>query len=171
MNGRPGTNSSHEKAKDFKNTILRLIKELKGYRILISFALVLAILGSVLSIIAPNKLSSLTNEIQVALEINNENLEILNKHIQTEAENMYSNLENIISLNITDETINKINNSTTISESEKQSFNNFINEIDINKLNTLSTDVLNIILSETVYKEKLISVEDKITLIKNKSEN
>ena len=167
MNGRPGTNSSHEKAKDFKNTILRLIKELKGYRILISFALVLAILGSVLSIIAPNKLSSLTNEIQVALEINNENLEILNKHIQTEAENMYSNLENIISLNITDETINKINNSTTISESEKQSFNNFINEIDINKLNTLSTDVLNIILSETVYKEKLISVEDKITLIKN----
>ena len=167
MNGRPGMNSSHEKAKDFKNTILRLIKELKGYRILISFALVLAILGSVLSIIAPNKLSSLTNEIQVALEINNENLEILNKHIQTEAENMYSNLENIISLNITDETINKINNSTTISESEKQSFNNFINEIDINKLNTLSTDVLNIILSETVYKEKLISVEDKITLIKN----
>ena len=44
MNGRPGMNSSHEKAKDFKNTILRLIKELKGYRILISFALVLAIL-------------------------------------------------------------------------------------------------------------------------------
>ena len=78
MNGRPGMNSSHEKVKDFKNTILRLIKELKGYRILISFALVLAILGSVLSIIAPNKLSSLTNEIQVALEINNENLVLAN---------------------------------------------------------------------------------------------
>ncbi len=170
MNGRPGMNSSHEKAKDFKNTIKRLIKELKGYRLLIVFSLILAVLGSILSIIAPNKLSSLTNEIQGALQINSNNLQILNEHIKNETseEVMYKKLEDIINLEINNDTINKINNNNTISESEKEAFNNFVQKNKpINELNNLSNDVLNIILNESLYKETEISIEDKITLIKN----
>mgnify|MGYP003370765661 CR=1 FL=1 len=56
-----------EKAKDFKGAIKRLFHELKDFRILIIIAFILAILGSVLSIIAPNQLSNLTDEIQKGL--------------------------------------------------------------------------------------------------------
>ena len=52
-----------EKAKDFKGAMKRLFKELKSFRVLIAISLVLAILGAVLSIIAPNILSDLTDEI------------------------------------------------------------------------------------------------------------
>lgn len=56
-----------EKAKDFKGAMKRLFKELKSFRVLVAIALILAILGSVLSIIAPNKLSDLTDEISKGL--------------------------------------------------------------------------------------------------------
>ena len=56
-----------EKAKDFKSAIKRLFKELNVYKILISVAIILAILSSVLSILAPNRLSDLTDEIQKGL--------------------------------------------------------------------------------------------------------
>ena len=56
-----------EKAKDFKSAIKRLFKELKGFRKLIMVALVLAILSSILSISAPNKLSDLTDKISEGL--------------------------------------------------------------------------------------------------------
>ena len=67
-------NASNEKAKDFKSAITRLFKELKSFKVLITIALVLAALGSVLSIFAPNKLSSLTDEISKGLVINTNNL-------------------------------------------------------------------------------------------------
>ena len=173
MNGRPGMNSSHEKAKDFKNTIIRLVKELKGYRLLITFSLILAILGSILSIVAPDKLSLLTNEIQEALQINTDNLEILNEHIKTETteENIYKSFGNIISLNITNEKVDEIKNSDELSKSEKEAFNNFKeNGSQISGLIALSNNVLNIILDESIYKETLISTKDKIKLINNISD-
>jgi ATP-binding cassette subfamily B protein len=56
-----------EKAKNFKSAIKRLFKELKNFRIIIFVALILSMISSILSIIAPDKLSSLTDEIQVGL--------------------------------------------------------------------------------------------------------
>ena len=56
-----------DKAKDFKGAMKRLFSELKPFKILIFIAIVLAILGSILSIIAPNKLSNLTDEISKGL--------------------------------------------------------------------------------------------------------
>ena len=50
-------------AKDFKNAIRRLVLELKPYKVLIFIALILAGLGSVLSILAPDQLSRLTDEV------------------------------------------------------------------------------------------------------------
>ena len=52
-----------EKAKDLKGSMLRLIKELKSFHTLVIISLVLAALGSILSIQAPDKLSELTDEI------------------------------------------------------------------------------------------------------------
>ena len=66
--GGPGmAQGSGEKAKDFNSAIVRLFKELKGYKILIGIAIVLAIAGSILSIFTPNKLSDVTDKIQEGL--------------------------------------------------------------------------------------------------------
>ena len=76
---RPARN--FEKAKDFKGSITRLLKELKGYKFLIGLSLTLAVMGSILSVITPNRLSDLTNEIQKGLVINNDNLELITSSI------------------------------------------------------------------------------------------
>lgn len=68
-----------EKAKDFKSAIKRLFKELKGFKILITVAIILAILSAVLSIVAPDQLSNLTDEISAGLR-GNMNMENI-KHI------------------------------------------------------------------------------------------
>ena len=65
--GGPGGAMTGEKAKDFKQAVKRLLKELKGYKVLIIISLILAIAGAVLSISAPNKLSELTDEIQALI--------------------------------------------------------------------------------------------------------
>ena len=78
-----------EKAKDFKGAMKRLFKELKPFRVLVIIALILAALGSILSLVAPNKLSDLTDEISKGLTVNKNNLETLT---QTIKENMQNEL-------------------------------------------------------------------------------
>ena len=74
-------NKENSKPKDLKKSLSRLIKELSKYKLLIIISLILAIFGSVLSIISPNKLSSLTDEITNGLMINKENFTSLNEQI------------------------------------------------------------------------------------------
>ncbi len=62
---------NNEKAKDFKASMKRLFKELNSFKVLIIIALVLAALSSILSIVAPNKLSELTDEISKGLNVVN----------------------------------------------------------------------------------------------------
>jgi ATP-binding cassette subfamily B protein len=64
---RHGRGANIEKAKDFKGAMKRLFSELKSYKLFIALALILAVLGSILSIIAPNKLSDMTDEISKGL--------------------------------------------------------------------------------------------------------
>ena len=75
-----------DKAKDFKSAIKRLLKELNSFKISIFISLTLAALGAVLSIISPNKLKDLTNEISKGLIINTKNMETLNKEMQKNME-------------------------------------------------------------------------------------
>ena len=70
-----------EKAKDLKGAILRLVKELKTQKVLIIISLILAVFGAVLSILAPDKLSALTDEISSGLVANKDNLELLSNKI------------------------------------------------------------------------------------------
>ena len=73
--------ASTEKVKDFKGSLKRLLKEMKPYKFLIIFALILAALGSILSIMAPDKLSSLTDEISKGLVVKSDNLQEVNERI------------------------------------------------------------------------------------------
>ena len=80
---RPGMGRNPgEKAKDFKSAIKRLISELKGFKLLIIIALILAIIGAILSILAPNRLSKLTDEISKGLVVNSENIQLLSTKIK-----------------------------------------------------------------------------------------
>lgn len=84
---RPNANQVQEKAKDFKGAIKRLFKELNPFKVLITFALVLAALGSILAIFAPNKLSELTDKISEGLVVNSKNLEIISESIMNNYQN------------------------------------------------------------------------------------
>ncbi len=64
---RRGNQNPNDKAKDFKGAILRLYKELNKYRLAVAMALILAILGAIIGIKAPNKLSNLTDEIRLGV--------------------------------------------------------------------------------------------------------
>ena len=79
MRGKGG--NPNDKAKDFKGAMSRLFLELKKYRILIIVALILAMLGAVMSIVSPNKLSELADEIQKGLVINTKNMQELSQKI------------------------------------------------------------------------------------------
>lgn len=71
-----------EKAKDFKGSINRLIKELGKYRILLLTSILLAVLSSVLTIYAPNRIRDLTDEISGSLFVNKTNIEKISNNIK-----------------------------------------------------------------------------------------
>ena len=70
-----------EKSKDFKGSVIRLIKSLKGYRAAILVGLILAMASSILSLVAPNKLSEITDYITVGLKPDGEKLQEVSKAI------------------------------------------------------------------------------------------
>ena len=70
-------NNKNLKPKNLKKSLSRLIKELNKYKILIIISLLLAVVGSILSIITPNKLSKLTDEITKGLIINKDNFNLI----------------------------------------------------------------------------------------------
>ena len=70
-----------DQAKDFKGSIVRLMGELKSFKVLIVISLVLAALGAILSILAPDKLSELTDEISLGLVVNSDNLQTISDKI------------------------------------------------------------------------------------------
>lgn len=74
-------NNKNLKPKNLKKSLSRLIKELNKYKILIIISLLLAVVGSILSIITPNKLSKITDEITNGLIINKDNFKTLNEQI------------------------------------------------------------------------------------------
>ncbi|OFL16810.1 ABC transporter [Anaerococcus sp. HMSC068A02] len=71
-----------EKPKDLKSSIKRLTKELKEFKFLIGLSIVLAIVGSILTIITPNKLSDMVDEISLGIRPRVENIEPIAKNIQ-----------------------------------------------------------------------------------------
>ena len=79
--GGPRTGHVTEKAKDFKGAIKRLLQELSGFKKLIIISLVLAALGAILTIVTPNILSDLTDEISKGLVLNKDNFEKLTKEV------------------------------------------------------------------------------------------
>lgn len=59
-----------EKSRDFKGSILKLFNNLNNYKYFIIISLILAMVSAILSLIAPNKLSDLTDTITLGIQPN-----------------------------------------------------------------------------------------------------
>ena len=168
-----GKNSSNEKAKDFNLAIKRLVNSLKRFKVLIIISLLFAAISSILSLVSPNRLSSLTDEIAKGLVINTENMTKLQEDLLTNVneDNMGLVINDILKLNIDNNTIYKVNSSNISSEDKILFMNNLSNingdrENALKYIASLPDSVLNIILEESKYNDINISVSDKISLLK-----
>lgn len=169
----PGMHSV-EKAKDFKGSISRLLRELKPFHSLIALALILAILGSILSILAPNKLSKLTDKISEGLVVNSSALEQISSNIknQLNEENLKEEIPKILNIELSQGKVIEIMTSDQISEEEKVQFNILIEKMNkgivenvVSEINSLPESILNILLTDSIYNEVAVSKEDKKILL------
>ncbi len=80
-----------EKSKDFKGSVIKLIKSLKGFHVAIIVGLILAMASSILSLIAPNKLSEITDYITVGLKPDVDKLKVINTEIYSNALDNFMN--------------------------------------------------------------------------------
>ena len=175
----PAGGQNYEKAKDFKGAIKRLFSELNTYKTLIVIAFTLAILGSVLSILAPNRLSDLTDEISAGLVINQNNMEILTKKAteNLSEDKLKKLLPEILKPNFSEENIQNIMQDKNISNQDKQKLGEILSNIEKNSEESFKTlaelpdSILEKIFTETTYEGKTITSKDKITLLKMDKEN
>ncbi len=169
-------NQTPQKAKNFKEALIRLFKELKGFSVIITIALILAALGSILSIIAPDKLADITDQISDGLVVNKENLETISKKTTAslDEKTLEKKMPEILSLNISEEANFNIAASSSITPEEKQKYMEIMKEISasqdktkaLEKLLELPNSILKIILPETTYENIKVTTQDKIELLK-----
>ena len=141
-----------EKPKDLKNAIKKLFVYLKNFRLLIYASLILATLGAILSIIGPNKLSDLTDEISSGLVINQENLEAITTQITS---------------NLTEDkmpyVINDIMLDSSISVEDKSVLSTYdFKNGDITKL---PISIQNKLFNEFKFNNSTVTVQDQIEFI------
>jgi ATP-binding cassette subfamily B protein len=114
----PRPNKDITKAKDFKGAIKRLLKELSGFKKLVIISLVLAALGAILTIVTPNILSDLTDEISKGLVLNKDNFLKLTKEVTSSL-----NEESISKvIDFSEKNIGKVMMSSNISKNDLMKF-------------------------------------------------
>lgn len=171
---RPNGSNTNDKAKDFKKAIGRLFKELKDFKVLIFLSLILAVLGAILSILAPNKLSDLTDKISNGLVVNTSNMKKITTSITNSLseEELQTKMPKILDMNLSSSSVKEIMASSTITNEEKKQFQEFLGSMNtsdqkslINNLTTLSPNILKIILKDSEYENQKITTDDKIALL------
>ena len=168
--GPVGTN---DKPNNFGEAITKLLKSINRYKVLIIISLLLAAFSSVLSLVSPNRLSDLTDEISKGLGINTSRVEEVQKDIFTnlDKDKLPVLIGEILDLNINEDVIYKVS-SSGISNEEKDTFMEVLTKINNDRensllyLNELPDGVLSIILNDSTYNDVYISTEDKISLIR-----
>lgn len=155
---------NNEKSKDFVGSIKRLLANLKPWKILMGLAITLAFLSAILSLTAPNKLSSLTDVITNGIKPNTEVLQ----SVITEITNNF----NEASLQ---EKSMHILTSENISFEDKTTYQEFLAGMQANtakdqktilkNILALPDDILNILIDDINVNGTTISREDEITFL------
>lgn len=155
---------NNEKSKDFVGSIKRLLANLKPWKILMGLAITLAFLSAILSLTAPNKLSSLTDVVTNGIKPNTEVLQ----SVITEITNNFNeaSLQKKSMLILTSE---------NISFEDKATYQEFLAGMQANtakdqktilkNILALPDDILNILIDDINVNGTTISREDEITFL------
>ena len=139
-----------EKSKDFKGSMIKLFKSIKQYHLAILVGLILAVTSSILSLIAPNKLSTITDYITEGLRPNTEKLLEINNNIYTELNKNF---------------ISTYSNKSNLEQDQLELFNAYntdSKEDDIIAFNNLTQETINTIVNDIIIDNKTISKKDQI---------
>ena len=159
---RPGPRTN-EKSKDFFGSMKRLLKNLNPWKYVVIFALILAMVSAILSLIAPNKLSDFTDIITDGLKPNTTKLEEITTSIM-------SNFD-------TDKLQNKtfhILADSSISQEDRSNIVNLLNELktvtsqeEAQKIFlSLPDSTLLLLIDDIKVDNQVISKEDELACIK-----
>lgn len=149
----PRPNKDITKAKDFKGAIKRLLKELSGFKKLVIISLVLAALGAILTIVTPNILSDLTDEISKGLVLNKDNFLKLTKEVTSSL-----NEESISKvIDFSEKNIGKVMMSSNIPKDDLMKFqeimaklNDETNNKSFKKISEMPDSILDILVNNDV---------------------
>ncbi len=159
----PRPNRENEKAKDFKGALKRLFNELSGFKKTITVALLLAALGAILTIVTPNILSNLTDEISNGLVLNKDNFEKITTEVTSKLNE--ENISKVIKLDFSEKNITNIMMDTKISLEDKQNFQVILEKMQNNSENRMKlfSSIPDSLLNKVILSNK----EDTIKFIKS----
>lgn len=166
----PGGNPG-EKPENLSLTLKKMVKYLKPFMPVLIIALVLAAASSVLSIIGPNKLSDLTDELSKGLVLNKEKLTSITDDIkETLSEENFKKVSlEVMNVKLDNNTIMMINASSDISGEDKVLFNNFIKNVNkdnmMSEITKLPVSITNVILPDSMIDNVNVSSQDKLEYI------
>ncbi len=158
--GPMGGGAPGEKANDFKSAMKRLFSELNRFKVLIVISLVLAALSSILSIVAPNKLSDLTDEISKGLVVNKDNLQLLTTTIK---DNMQEGMKTLKEQQI--KQMQAMGMSLDQIQTQLANQNSSTSDSNFDIAN-ISDEMKNVLFKEIEIDGAKISVEDQYTFLK-----
>ena len=161
-----------EKPKNFSSAIKRLFTELKSFKILIFISIILAMTSAILSIVAPDRLANLTDEISKGLVVNTDNIQKLTESISNNLNE--ENISNILNIKLDQNTMFYINASSSISQEDKDKYLDIISKISNENNNIkifayilqLPDSIKEIVLQDSQYENMLITTSDKLELIR-----
>lgn len=169
----PGAGAG-EKPKNLGLTIKKMAKYLNKLLPIMLIALIFAAASSICSIIGPNKLSDLTDELSKGLILNKNGINKIKDDISStlNEENIKNISSKIINVKMDQETIILINSSNNISDSDKILFNNFLKDassLDEKQLLagiiSLPESITSIVLPDSKVDDILITSSDKVSFI------
>lgn len=158
---RMGRGRVSEKSKDFKGAVINLLKDMKSWHVWLIAAIILAFASSILALIAPDKLSGLTDIITEGIKPNTEKLELIVNDIAS-------------NINISEEEINYVLTTEEISDSDKQVFLDIIKNVqtDISKEDkwqlflTMPDNIITLLLEDLEVDGVTITKDDELAFLR-----
>lgn len=154
-----------EKPKNLSLTVKKLFSYLKSFMPFIIIALIFAGASSVFSIIGPNKLSDLTDELSKGLVLDKNKIEVISKDISSTL-----NEENIKEITTK---IYKNEDISGVSDEDKATFMRIISSMDKNDSSAMIKSILDmpksiqrLLLPESTINKKKITTDDKVIFLK-----
>ncbi len=159
---RPGGGPKMEKSKDFKGSMKRLFQNLKPWKFIMGIALILAMVSAVLSLIAPDKLSDLTDTITEGISPNVEMLQVVSEEVGKNLASIDKSKMQTLFVEVS---------LTTDEQKEVQEIlTNMSRAQDVNELSGLMLElpdkILEYLIDDIIVEGSVISASDQVQLLK-----